>query len=348
MAYTTDMNLINLPAGAVDWLSGFNDAMQKIEKGFTIAKIAAATINQYQCFYINSAGKAAIASASTDVAGIWDTTTTATDVLGYGRVLGTQTNGAWTWTPGVYLYSGASGALTATPSTTGRRIAYALTATKILLISNFMTTYTASKALVTDASGNVVASAATAAELAYVIGGTSAFQGQIDAKKTIATGSNYKWETTGAGGALQETTVTASRAVATDANGLPVAATTTAAELEFVNGVTSALQPQVDAKAPKANPAFTGDVSVEKTIVTPGTTGAQTINKTAGRVNFALGATTLVVTNSLATANSIILATAATSDVTGYVLNTVAAAGSFTITVVAPAAEMAVNWIVIN
>src|SRR4030065_852933 len=111
MAYTTDMNLINLPAGAVDWVAGFNDAVNKIEKGFTLAKIAAATINQYQCFYINSAGKAAIASTSTDVAGIWDTTTTATDVLGFGRISGTQTNGGWAWTPGTYLYSGASGAL---------------------------------------------------------------------------------------------------------------------------------------------------------------------------------------------------------------------------------------------
>jgi len=348
MTYTTDMNLINLPAGAVDWVAGFNDAVNKIEKGFTVAKIAAATINQYQCFYINSAGKAAISSASTDVAGIWDTTTTAMDVLGYGRVFGTQTNGGWAWTPGTYLYSGASGALTATPSTSGRRIAYALTATKILILSNFMSTYTASCAMVTDASGNIGVSAVTAAELGYIAGVTSAIQTQIDAKKTISTGNNYKWETTGSGGLLQETTVTASRAVATDANGLPVAATTTATELDYVNGVTSAIQMQIDLKAPKASPAFTGDISVEKTIVTPGTTGAQTINKTAGRVNFAIGATSLVVTNSLVTANSIIVGIAATNDATGYVTSIVAGTGSFTIYAIVPTAEMAVNFLVLN
>ena len=348
MSYTTDMNLIVLPAGAVDWLAGFNDAMNKIEKGFTLAKIAAATITQYQCFYINSAGKASIASASTDVIGLWDTASTTIDTLGYGRVSGTQTNGSWAWTPGTFLYSGANGALTATPSTTGRRIAYTLTATKILILPNFMPTYTVSRAMVTDASGNVAVSATTAAELGYISGVTSALQTQINAKKIIATGNNYKWETTGSGGLLQETTVTASRAVVTDANGLPVAAITTAAELDYVAGVTSALQAQINLKAPKASPIFTGDVSVEKTIVTPGTTGAQTINKTAGRVNFAIGATSLVVTNSLTTANSIIVATAATNDATGYVRNAVAAGGSFTINVIAPTAEMAVNWLVLN
>ena len=91
-----------------------------------------------------------------------------------------------------------------------------------------------------------------------------------------------------------------------------------------------------------------GDVILSKTITAPGTTGAQTINKSTGRVNFAAAATSLVVTNSLATANSIINATAATNDATGYVKSVVAAAGSFTIYVVAPTAEMAVNFSVTN
>ena len=282
MTYTTDYNFAKLPAGAVDWITLINDMMDKVEAGGTLSKVAAATIAQYQCFHIDSAGKAAISSALTDVVGIWQSTSTVTDATGFGQISRTMTNGGWAWTPGTFLYSGASGALTSTPSTTGRRIAYALTATKILILSNFMSTYTASRAMVTDASGNVGVSAVTAAELGYVA------------------------------------------------------------------GVTSAIQAQLDLKAPKASPAFTGDISVEKTITTPGTTGAQTINKTAGRVNFAIGATSLVITNSLVTANSIILATAATNDATGYVLNIVATGGSFTINVVAPTAEMAVNWLVLN
>lgn len=44
------------------------------------------------------------------------------------------------------------------------------------------------------------------------------------------------------------TLITASRALASDANGLPVAATTTSTELGYVNGVTSAIQTQINSK----------------------------------------------------------------------------------------------------
>lgn len=54
------------------------------------------------------------------------------------------------------------------------------------------------------------------------------------------------------------TLITASRALASDANGLPVAATTTTTELNFVSGVTSAIQTQINTKAPTASPTFTG------------------------------------------------------------------------------------------
>lgn len=54
------------------------------------------------------------------------------------------------------------------------------------------------------------------------------------------------------------TLITANRALASDANGLPVASSTTATELGYVNGVTSAIQTQINTKAPSANPTFTG------------------------------------------------------------------------------------------
>lgn len=92
----------------------------------------------------------------------------------------------------------------------------------------------------------------------------------------------------------------------------------------------------------------TGDVLLSKTITTPGTTGAQTINKNMGRVNFAAAATSLVVTDSLVTANSIITAIAASNDTTGRVTAVVAGSGSFTIYSIAPTAEMAVNFVVLN
>lgn len=87
----------------------------------------------------------------------------------------------------------------------------------------------------------------------------------------------------------------------------------------------------------------------DKTITAGGTTGAQTINKIAGSVNFAAAATSLVVTNSLVTANSVIIATVGTNDATMTSVQIVAGAGSFTIHANAAAtAETRVDFLVIN
>jgi len=54
------------------------------------------------------------------------------------------------------------------------------------------------------------------------------------------------------------TSITANRALASDANGLPVASATTATELGYVNGVTSAIQTQLNSKAGLTANSFTG------------------------------------------------------------------------------------------
>lgn len=93
----------------------------------------------------------------------------------------------------------------------------------------------------------------------------------------------------------------------------------------------------------------TSDVQVSKTVTTGGTVGAQTINKTAGTVNFAAAASSLVVTNSLVTANSIILCTVGTNDTTLKSVQCVAGSGSFTMFASAAAtAETRVNFLVLN
>lgn len=58
------------------------------------------------------------------------------------------------------------------------------------------------------------------------------------------------------------TAITASKALVSDTNGLPVASTTTATELAFVHGVTSAIQTQLNLLAPIANPTLTGTVII--------------------------------------------------------------------------------------
>jgi len=91
------------------------------------------------------------------------------------------------------------------------------------------------------------------------------------------------------------------------------------------------------------------DLFLSKEIIPPGTTGAQVINALTGRVNFAALATSLVVTNSFVTADSIIQATVATNDSTMKSASVVAGSGSFTIYPnVAPTGETAVNFSVSN
>jgi len=94
---------------------------------------------------------------------------------------------------------------------------------------------------------------------------------------------------------------------------------------------------------------FAGDMQFDKTVTAAGTTGARTISKNAGTVNFAAGATALVVTNTLVTVNSIVVATVAANDATMKSVQAVAAAGSFTLySNAAATAETRVNFLVIN
>lgn len=92
-----------------------------------------------------------------------------------------------------------------------------------------------------------------------------------------------------------------------------------------------------------------GKITQDSTITPPGTTGAQTINKPTGKVNFAAGATSLVVTNNLCTANSIVLLNQQTLDATMSTCNAIPDAGFFTIVAVGtPTAEVKVAFMVIN
>ena len=95
--------------------------------------------------------------------------------------------------------------------------------------------------------------------------------------------------------------------------------------------------------------SLTTNLTLPKTITSAGTTGAQTINKLTGTVNFAIGAASLVVTNSFVDANSVINCTIGTNDATMKSVQAIAAAGSFTIYPNAvPTAETRVNFRLTN
>jgi hypothetical protein len=92
-----------------------------------------------------------------------------------------------------------------------------------------------------------------------------------------------------------------------------------------------------------------GKISYLATNTAAGTTGPRTIDRPSGTVNFAIGASALVVTNSLCTVNSIVFATVRTNDATAYIKNVVPAGGSFTINLGANAtAETSVGFFIIN
>lgn len=96
--------------------------------------------------------------------------------------------------------------------------------------------------------------------------------------------------------------------------------------------------------------SYAGKITLDATNTAAATTGDQTINKPSGSVNFAASATSLVVTNSLATTSSHIFLTVETNDASNFSVRAVPASGSFTIHIVgtAPAAETKVAFLVIN
>lgn len=93
----------------------------------------------------------------------------------------------------------------------------------------------------------------------------------------------------------------------------------------------------------------TQSLVLERELIPAGQTGAKTINKPTGRVNFAAGASSLVVTNSLVTADSIVIATVADVDATLKTVVAVTSSGSFNLTGNASAtADTRVSFVVFN
>ena len=132
------------------------------------------------------------------------------------------------------------------------------------------------------------------------------------------------------------------------ANGGTGLTTLAANQIPYGNG-TAAFQSSANLTYDGAVLTLKANIAVDKTITASGTTGAQTINKTAGSVNFAIAATSLIVTNSLVATSSVIMATVASNDTTMKSVQAVAAAGSFTLYANAAAtAETRVNFLVLN
>jgi hypothetical protein len=121
---------------------------------------------------------------------------------------------------------------------------------------------TAWRVLADDGSGNITEiSFGASGQVLTSTGGTSlpTFQ-NVAGTGTVNSGTAnqlaYYASSTNAVSGL--TAITGNKALASNASGLPVASTTSDTELGYVAGVTSAIQTQLNTKAPTASPTFTG------------------------------------------------------------------------------------------
>lgn len=99
---------------------------------------------------------------------------------------------------------------------------------------------TANRALVTNSSGNIAVSAVTSTELGYLDGVTSSIQTQLNGKQATITGAATTIDTEN---------LTASRALVSSSSGKVAVSAVTATELGYLDGVTSNIQTQLNAKA---------------------------------------------------------------------------------------------------
>ena len=103
-----------------------------------------------------------------------------------------------------------------------------------------MENLTASRALYSNGSGDVTVSDVTSTELGRLDGVTSDIQTQLDAKQATITGSATTIDTE---------SLTASRAIISNASQKIAVSDVTNTELGYLDGVTSAVQTQIDTKA---------------------------------------------------------------------------------------------------
>ena len=159
---------------------------------------------------------------------------------------------------------------------------------KYLLESNNLSDLTSAATAITN-----LGITATATELNYVDGVTSAIQTQIDAKSPIASPTFT--------GTLTAPTINASTALQIGGSAITSTVaelnildgvTATTAELNYVDGVTSAIQTQIDTKAAIAGPTFTGTLTAPTiNASTALQIGGVAVSSTAAELNILDGVT---------------------------------------------------------
>lgn len=167
--------------------------------------------------------------------------------------------------------------------------------------------FTANRAIVSNGSGDLSAATTTSTEIGYVNGVTSSIQTQLNAKATgsiTSASANQLAYYTGATTIAGLTAITASKALASDGSGLPVASTTTATELGYVAGVTSSIQTQINTKVTQGAITTSGLTQTTARILGRTTASTGAIEEISIGASLTLSAGSLNTTQALTTASS--------------------------------------------
>jgi microcystin-dependent protein/cytoskeletal protein CcmA (bactofilin family) len=135
---------------------------------------------------------------------------------------------------------------------------------------------TADRAVISNGSGKLAISAVTSTEVGYLDGVSSAIQTQLDAKQATITGGATTIDTED---------LTASRALVSSGSGKVAVSDVTSTELGYLDGVSSALQTQLDAKAALAGATFSGQVNMSDDLVVTGNLSVHGTTFTANAEN---------------------------------------------------------------
>ena len=255
-AIQTQINDINTRATANAASSGAADAVEArrvANIAGAVSTITTGDLTASRAVVSDGSGKVAVSAVTATEVGYLD---------GVSSAIQTQLDAKGTTTEDTALQARITANATITTAVEARRVANIAGAVSTITTGDL----TASRALASDGSGKVAVSAVTATELGYLDGVSSAIQTQLNSKQATITG---------AATTIDDADLTASRAVVSDGSGKVAVSAVTATEIGYLDGVSSAIQTQLDAKAALAGATFTGQVNMSDDLVV---TGNLTVN----------------------------------------------------------------------